>query len=79
MHYSLFSFINIRISKNEIRNSRYSKSNKKNENRKSENEYVFLNIFVTISHKKNSFFDEKPFFDKFIYKLFNAHQKSIDI
>ena len=38
--------------KNEIRNSRCSKSGKKSENRKSENDYVLLNIFVTMSHKK---------------------------
>ena len=38
--------------KNEIRNSRCSKSDKKNENRKFENDYVLLNIFVTMSHKK---------------------------
>ena len=55
MHYS-FSFYKHSNFKNEIRNSRCSKPNKKNENRKSENDYVFLNIFVTISHKKNSTF-----------------------
>ena len=38
--------------KNEIRNSRYSKSDRKSENRKSENDYVLLNIFVTMLHKK---------------------------
>ena len=65
--------------KNEIRNSRCSKPGKKNENQKSENDYVLLNIFVTISHKKNSLFDEKSFFDKFIFNSFNTHQKSIDI
>ena len=46
---------------------------------KSENDYVFLNIFVTMSYKKNSLFDEKSFFDKFIINSFDTHQKSIDI
>ena len=45
---------------------------------KSENDYVLLNIFVTMIYKKISFFDEKPFFDKFIFNLFDAHQKSSD-
>ena len=43
------------------------------------NDYVLLNIFVTMSHKKNSLFDEKSFFDKFIFSSSDAHQKSIDI
>ena len=42
--------------KNEIRNSRCSKPGKKSENRKSKNNYVLLNISVTMSHKKNSTF-----------------------
>ena len=64
--------------KNEIRNSRCSKSGKKSENRKSENDYVLLNIFVTMSHKKISLFDKKPFFNKFIFSSSDAHQKSIN-
>ena len=46
---------------------------------KFENDYVFLNIFVTMSYKKIPLFDEKSFFNKFIFNLFDAHQKSSDI
>ena len=77
MHYS--SFYKHSNFKNEIRNSRYLKSNKKNENRKFENNYVLSNIFVTITHKKKKNFDEKSFFDKFICRLSDIYQKLIDI
>ena len=30
-------------------------------------------------HKKNSLFNEKSFFDKFIYRLFDAYQTFSDI
>ena len=52
MYYS-FLFYKHSNFKNEIRNSRCLKSNKKSENRKSENDYVFLNIFVMVFYIKH--------------------------
>ena len=59
-----------------MKNSKKSRIRKKS---KSENDYIFLNIFVTIIYKKNPLFNEKSFSNKFICKSFNAHQKSNNI
>ena len=56
--------------KNEIRNSRCLKSNKKSKNRKSKNDYIFLNISATILYKKKFHFLTK---NRFLINLFLVH------
>ena len=65
---SLF-FINIRISKNEIRNSRYLKPNKKNKNRNLKRLYSFKHIRHDISYKKIRFLTK----NRFLTNLFTNH------
>ena len=65
--------------KNEIRNSRCSKPDKKSENRKFENDYVLLNIFVTMSHKKKFHFLTKNRFLTNLFSIYLMHIKNRSI